>query len=58
MEIGSRFITALLSAALRKLIKKKTGIDIGLYIHDVNIYDSDGERLGFRVSLDGNIDKT
>ena len=58
MEINSKFITALLSTALRKLIKKKTGIDIELHIQDVGIYDSDGERLSFSVRVNGYIDKS
>ena len=58
MEIKSKFITALLSAALQKLIKKKTGIDIELHIQDVDIYDPDGDRLSFSVRVNGYIDKS
>lgn len=58
MEIKSKLIMGMLAVMLRQLIKKKTGTDVMLEIHNVDIYDMDEKGVCVHLDLDGYIDKS
>ena len=58
MEIKSKLIMGMVSVMLRQLIKKKTGTDVMLEIHSVDIYDMDEKGVCVHLDLDGHIDKS
>lgn len=58
MEIKSKLIMGMLAVMLRKLIRKKTGTDVMLEIHNVDIYDMDEKGVCVHLDLDGYIDKS
>lgn len=58
MEIKSKLIMGMLAVVLRQLIRKKTGTDVMLEIHNVDIYDMDEKRVCVHLDLDGYIDKS